>query len=547
MFFRYNEARRLSERYLEFDVSELKRTVAKAVSKRPEDIQSLRKLAEGGFNRTFEITTKDGMEIIARLPYPSTLPKRYAVASEVATMDLVRSYGVPVPRIYDYSISNDNPVGSEYIIMEKVSGKEIGHSWYDLSIKDKKSITIDVAELEAILFSIQLPAHGSIYYRRDLTPSDRGIDIPDREGFCVGPIASLGWWYDRRDLISISRGPCKLSLQLIAFMLFAILTCESQKTVSRAEQLMEAGARKELAWVQRYGTSRWPFDRHHREILDYRKSSPDEHIEDLERYLKIAPHLVPEKSSLLKPTIRHPDLQPHNIFVSDDSKILGLIDWQHCSVLPLFLHVGVPKYWQNTSDDEGAVVVEDPTLPPDYEQLSAEEQAKAMQDYRQRQLYLLYLAATNRFNSSHLDAYLTRGIAFKRRIFEHASAPWEGDNTTLKADLILAMQNWDGLTAKPESSVPVPACCCPISFTEQEVNETLRVDLLLKEVDIDMENVRDGIGIGSDGWVPMEDYESAVEKNNYIRQQVDDECAENERDRELSLLHYPFVDHDEEE
>lgn len=74
---------------------------------------------------------------------------------------------------------------------------------------------------------------------------------------------------------------------------------------------------------------------------------------------------MPKKPSLLRPTLRHPDLQPPNIFVSDDFKTVGLIDWQHGSILPLFLQAGVPKYWQNTSDEP--VIIAKPTLPFNYE------------------------------------------------------------------------------------------------------------------------------------------------------------------------------------
>ena len=205
----YNESQRLRERYLPFNVPELKRIVAKAVNKDEEDVESLSKLAEGGFNRTFKITMKDGLQIIARMPYPSTLPKRYAVASEVATMDLVRTYGLPVPRIYAYAITADNPVGSEYIIMEKVQGREIGHAWYDLSVQEKKKVTLDVAKLEASLFTISLPASGSVYYKKDLLATDRSIDIQGHDGLCIGPDVALSWWYDRRDSLFIDRGPCK--------------------------------------------------------------------------------------------------------------------------------------------------------------------------------------------------------------------------------------------------------------------------------------------------------------------------------------------------
>lgn len=212
----YNESRRLAERYLEFNVPELKKAVAKAVNRDEGDIINMSKLAEGGFNRTFEVTMKDGLQIIARLPYPSTIPKRYAVASEVATMDLVRTYGLPVPQIYDYAITADNLVASEYIIMEKVQGKEIGHSWYDLSVQEKKSVTLDVAKLEALLFAIPLPASGSVYYKKDLLPTDQSIDIPGHDGMCIGPDVALKWWHDRRGLLFVDRGPCEyMSLSFI--------------------------------------------------------------------------------------------------------------------------------------------------------------------------------------------------------------------------------------------------------------------------------------------------------------------------------------------
>jgi aminoglycoside phosphotransferase (APT) family kinase protein len=129
---RYNEPLRLRERTLHSDVAELKKAAATAVGKDAASVQGFHKLAEGGFNRVFELTI-DGLQIIARLPYPSTYPKHLSVASEVATMNLVRSYGVPVPKVLAYSATSNNAVGAEYIIMEKVNGRDLGDIWYDLS------------------------------------------------------------------------------------------------------------------------------------------------------------------------------------------------------------------------------------------------------------------------------------------------------------------------------------------------------------------------------------------------------------------------------
>lgn len=77
------------------------------------DIAHFKKLAEGGFNRTFLISMQDGFEMIARIPYLTTEPRNLLVASEVATMDYLRSHGVPIPKIYGYSSTSQNPAGTE--------------------------------------------------------------------------------------------------------------------------------------------------------------------------------------------------------------------------------------------------------------------------------------------------------------------------------------------------------------------------------------------------------------------------------------------------
>jgi len=50
------------------------------------------KLPEGNFNKTFLVTMSDGREVIARLPNPNAGRPHYTTASEVATMDYVRSF-----------------------------------------------------------------------------------------------------------------------------------------------------------------------------------------------------------------------------------------------------------------------------------------------------------------------------------------------------------------------------------------------------------------------------------------------------------------------
>lgn len=207
IYLSYNEPRRLSERRLVFKVDELKHAATKSVNRTTADIKSLHKLAEGGFNRIFEIAMKDGSSVIARLPYPSTLPRCLAVASEVATMDFVRGQGIPTPCVLGYS-AVDNPVGSEYILMEKAPGRPISDAWFDLTEQQRLQVLHDVVKLESKLFNIKCPASGSIYYARDLKPKESSISIPEsKEGLCVGAYAGLRWWYGERGNLRIDRGP----------------------------------------------------------------------------------------------------------------------------------------------------------------------------------------------------------------------------------------------------------------------------------------------------------------------------------------------------
>jgi len=167
------------------------------------------KLAEGGFNRTFLITMRDGFQMVARVPYPVTVPKFYAIASEAATMRFLRSSGLPVPEVYDYSPSSDNAAETEYIFMEFMRGTELSDVWLELEEPDIASVLRQLAQLESRMMSIPFPAGGSLYYTKDLETVGGRTGIPlNDERFCVGPDCRLHMWYGRRSQLHVDRGPC---------------------------------------------------------------------------------------------------------------------------------------------------------------------------------------------------------------------------------------------------------------------------------------------------------------------------------------------------
>jgi len=209
--FSINDALRLAERRRVFNVDGLRRLAAESVNRSPDDIVDLQKLAEGGFNRTFLITMHGGFRMVARIPYPATTPKYFTVASEVATMALFRSSGLPIPEVYGYSPAPDNTAETEYIFMEFVEGTNLSHRWFGLGEDDIISITCQLAELESKMMSIAFPAGGSLYYTKDLEKAAGRPGIPlEDERFCVGPDTRPPLWYGRRSQLDVDRGPCRL-------------------------------------------------------------------------------------------------------------------------------------------------------------------------------------------------------------------------------------------------------------------------------------------------------------------------------------------------
>ena len=207
--FRFNDALRRAERRLVFDVEGLDRLAAQSVGRSPADVINLSKLAEGGFNRTFLITLRDDFQMVARIPYPATVPKYYAVASEVATMEFLRSSGLPLPQIYGYSPTSDNAAKTEYILMEFIRGTKLSDVWLQLGDSDIISIVRQLAQLESQMMSISFPAGGSLYYAHDLEKMAGKDAVPLKDKrFCIGPDTRLPMWYGRRSQLDVDRGPC---------------------------------------------------------------------------------------------------------------------------------------------------------------------------------------------------------------------------------------------------------------------------------------------------------------------------------------------------
>jgi hypothetical protein len=149
----WNSPAQLSARRVSFNVPALQDAACRATG--TKKCLSLSKIGEGNYNKAYRLEMENGRHVIAKVPHPNAGPKGLTTASEVATMEFVREVlGVPVPRVLDWSATEEGDVGAEYIIMEEAQGEQLHEVWQDLSLPVKFEIVEQVVEIESKLLSL---------------------------------------------------------------------------------------------------------------------------------------------------------------------------------------------------------------------------------------------------------------------------------------------------------------------------------------------------------------------------------------------------------
>ncbi|PIG88580.1 hypothetical protein AARAC_000971 [Aspergillus arachidicola] len=334
-------------RLIYFDPDGLRREVERHIGLSHGQAGEITKVGEGGFNRVLLLTVQDGFEAIIKIPYQLAGPRYFATASEAATLQFLYSKGIPVPQLYGYSSSNKNSAVTEYISMEKAAGVGLESRWLEMSKRERHKLASDFVEIETKFFNLPFQSTGSIYFKADIPP-DLQAPLYDEASihsktFCIGPTADYMFWRGKRTSLDIFRGPW----------------------ADPCSYLMSI-AQKEIEWVRQYGK---PLK------LDFPHNgstpgevSPEEYIHLLEKFLLLAPYVLPRDSDnpLNQPTLRHPDLNPNNIFVSPDSGAIScIIDWQHTTAEPCLLVAGHPRAFENL-DIKQSLDLKEPSLHSDH-------------------------------------------------------------------------------------------------------------------------------------------------------------------------------------
>ncbi|KAI9699639.1 MAG: hypothetical protein M1836_002673 [Candelina mexicana] len=494
--FLFNERERQAEHHVRFDVPELMRAAAKAV--RREKCVNITKLAEGGFNKVFQLTMDDGYEVVARIPTPIAGPPHYTTASEVATMDFLRTeLDIPVPKVFAWSsrVNGDDRVNAEYMIMEKVQGESLAAAWTSLSGTEIRDVMKQLVDIEARLLS-------------------RSTEV------CI-----IRRTLDNRSLRTI-RGSSKMEI----FWTDSAWVHSRTDPGDRSEDYLTSIGEREAAWTARFGRPR------HREFffsLSKREIDPEEHLALLSQYDKVAPYLIPKQEDLTCPTLRHPDLHQSNIFICPQSKqILNIIDWQGASVLPFVVQAGYPALCDH--DMRYQQSMQRPRLSDEFDKMSPGEQQEALMKLKHEQANLYYTAATGLKCKRHLRALRLPHLAIRQDLIRKAGMPWNGDLVALRRTLVEVQLKWDELNEGQR---------CPIAFSDKEIEVAIEEGNEWNEAAENLATIRKSLGIDEEGGVEVANYDLACGMNREWRLQLIRSASVDEREQAWRI--WPYKDDNE--
>ncbi|KAL2859814.1 uncharacterized protein BJX67DRAFT_376029 [Aspergillus lucknowensis] len=384
----------------------------------------------------------DGNEVIAKLPCPNAGPRSLTTASEVATLNFVclqSRTSIRVPKVFAWSSDAANPVGTEYIIMEKIGGVALAETWAAMNTLERYKIIDQVVQVEKELASIVFPAYGSLFLRESLPATIRQYPLPPEldpdELFCIGPSCKRTWWHDNfvDVLRSVSKdvGPC---VGLPEFALSTVQREFARIASSRAQ-------------VQRQLDN---FDE---------SQSIDDYESLLEKVNMALPTLSHDKRVLdvSESVLWHTDLHLGNIFVSlnEPGIVEGIIDWQSAQCAPLFLQARFPDFL--TPPKDYTVGPDLPGLPDGFDDLSLEQQEQANNEKELASRSKYYEMSCLAHNQHVYDA-----MKLDRRLWEPfvcGQLSSHGSLVPIRECLIRLFTDWSVLDFQGN---------CPFQITENE-------------------------------------------------------------------------------
>ncbi|CAD6446779.1 bf567ca9-d306-4a9c-b16c-6c8ce21c6b21 [Sclerotinia trifoliorum] len=244
----------------------------------------------GGQNFHLDIEFDDSVTWIARIRLQDPLVpppevQDYVFLSEIATLQFLAQTQVPSPKVYHYqAASPENPIGSSYILMEKIKGNPL--DWNSAGPKQRSKVIQQLADIYLELEKHPLPMTGSLILS----------DTPDK----IGGFAHESWFSTPTSHL----GP------------FTTL-----------EAAYAAVIHQHLKMIKKYEITSLPVDNY---------------LSFMWRLKNLRALTASSVSSNGPFYLKHCDDKGDHILVDDDFNITGIIDWEFASAEGKELAFGSP-------------------------------------------------------------------------------------------------------------------------------------------------------------------------------------------------------------
>ncbi|KAL8748760.1 MAG: hypothetical protein Q9199_008072 [Rusavskia elegans] len=293
----------------------------------------------GSFNILFPIRFRDKTEWLLKVPANGCdgwdEQSARALTSEVLTMKLIyNNSSIPVPRIYGFDSTPNNPIKCPYIMMERIKGTPLHHGWFQedgpagsLDIFRERALK-DLAETMVQLNSFTFTKVGALHYNA----SNKKMDVgPYKKVDHYAEYNRSGSATDDDETIFVEQGPF---LDPKQYFLASLL---NEKATELHHMLQ--GERKLL-----------------RLFIDWLFEATSEDNSEF--------------------VLTHPDFNLQNVLVGTDGSLMGLVDWDGvaavprcigCEQYPLWLTPDWDPQWYNYDTEAECVIDEDegPEMSPE--------------------------------------------------------------------------------------------------------------------------------------------------------------------------------------
>ncbi|KAM5490304.1 hypothetical protein MaudMau93_002502 [Microsporum audouinii] len=509
--FLVDEEYQYAKRYIRFNIDKLCNLVTSVVGNGISSVSKVDKM-EGGFHKALLMTLENGTEIVAKIPCPHAGLPMYSTASEAAVLEFVRTHTtIPVPKVLAWSSDPKNPVGAEYIIMEKAKGVQLHTVWGDLSQSGRLRVIESLVLMEKQLLSFQFPAYGNLYFRHSIPESSCVFlhkDIDSAGLYCVGPAADSAWSNDnvlKKGIESseFDSGP------------WVNLKCFGEALIKRSLLKGFPSNARKLSACQpiNYGSSSA-----HKKVLGSAMA--------LVPLISSHPILVANSS----PTLLHTDLHMGNIFVTEDGpiEITSIIDWHSITIAPKFIQARWPIVVEPLDGYTRGITPPEPL--PDLEQLDSEEKKIAIFTHEQNYLAKAYEVCTAR-HSLHLHNALEVPQILKEIYIRGGETITDGI-FPLRSCLVDLFHYWQDLGFLEPF---------PIKFTEDEFSHYNKELPLYEEWYTLKEIVKKALNTDSEGWIyPELDWEEKKRLNEELYQLYLNNALAADRTMEETRAMWPF-------